>query len=56
MLDELLGSFDPYDTFQDYMMFTPKGNRRNRPSKLTINDLKHFAITLGAFWILSVFI
>lgn len=56
MLDELFGNFDPQDTFQDYLMFTPQALHRCRSPKQAAKDLKALACTLSAFWLLSLFI
>lgn len=56
MLDELFGNFDPQDTFQDYLMFTPRALHRHRSPKQAAADLKVLACTLSAFWLLSLFI
>lgn len=56
MLDELFGSFDPQDTFQDYLMFTPKSIHHRRNPRQAAMDLRVLACTLSAFWLLSLFI
>lgn len=54
MLDELLGTFDPHDTFQDCLILTPA--TKYRGPKQAGRALQPFAWAAGAFFLLSLLI